>query len=178
MKCATRVHNLAHGIVPEVYYLHEVCHSCTNLVHGIVPEVYYLHKVCHLCTNLVHGIVLEEQWIWPIRDVAQNWRARSQKQKQKQCSLGDLSSVWENCILACTTAFVHSPHGRWCACVLFKIVSSSLGTSFAWKRRSHDVPWHAGQGGSKTRNQACCACAHSFGVQCRGMDYIRQAHFM
>ena len=50
-KCAACAHNLC--IVPEVYYLHEVCHSCTNLVHCIVPEVYYLHKVCHSCTNLV-----------------------------------------------------------------------------------------------------------------------------
>ena len=50
---------LVHGIVPEVYYLHEVCHSCTILVHGIVPEVYYLHEVCYSCTNLVHGIVPE-----------------------------------------------------------------------------------------------------------------------
>ena len=58
--------NLVHGIVPEVYYLHEVCHSCTTLVHGTVPEVYYLHEVCLSCTMLVHGRVLQEQWIWPI----------------------------------------------------------------------------------------------------------------
>ena len=58
MECATRVLTyLVHGIVPEVYYLHGVCHSCTNLVHGIVPEVYYLHGVCHSRTNLVHTIV-------------------------------------------------------------------------------------------------------------------------
>ena len=55
--------NLVHGMVPEVYYLHEVCHSCTNLVHGIVPEVYYLHEVCHSCTNLVHGIVPEVYYL-------------------------------------------------------------------------------------------------------------------
>ena len=55
--------NLVHGIVPEVYYLHEVCHSCTNLVHGIVPEVYYLHEVCHSCPNLVHGIVPEVYYL-------------------------------------------------------------------------------------------------------------------
>ena len=55
--------NLVHGIVPEVYYLHEVCHSCTNLVHDIVPEVYYLHEVCHSCTNLVHGIVPEVYYL-------------------------------------------------------------------------------------------------------------------
>ena len=55
--------NLVHGIVPEVYYLHEVCHSCTNLVHGIVPEVYYLHEVCHSCTNLVHSIVPEVYYL-------------------------------------------------------------------------------------------------------------------
>ena len=48
---------LVHGIVPEVYYmyLHEVHHSCTILVHGIVPEVYYLHEVHHSCTILVNG---------------------------------------------------------------------------------------------------------------------------
>ena len=39
------------------------------VVHGIVPEVYYLHEVCHSCTVLVHGIVLQEQWIWTIHDV-------------------------------------------------------------------------------------------------------------
>ena len=56
--------NLIHGIVPEVYYLHEVCHSCTNLVHGIVPEVYYLlHEVCHSCTILVHGTVPEVYYL-------------------------------------------------------------------------------------------------------------------
>ena len=55
--------NLVHGIVPEVYYLHELCHSCTNLVHGIVPEVYYLHELCHSCTNLVHGIVPEVYYL-------------------------------------------------------------------------------------------------------------------
>ena len=61
--------NLVHGIVSEVYYLHEVCHSCTNLVHGIVPEVCYLHEVCHSCTNLVHGIVprsLLPTWSMPL----------------------------------------------------------------------------------------------------------------
>ena len=62
MKCASRVLTIVHGI-PEVYYLHEVCQSCTNLVHGIVPEVYYLHEVCHSCTNLVHGIVPEVYYL-------------------------------------------------------------------------------------------------------------------
>ena len=61
--CHSCTINLVHGIVPEVYYLHEVCHSCTNLVHGIVPEVYYLHEVCHSCTNLVHGTVPEVYYL-------------------------------------------------------------------------------------------------------------------
>ena len=71
--------HVVHGIVPEVYYLHEVCHSCTNLVHGIVPEVYYLHEVCHLCTNLVHGIVLQLQWSF-IPYCSTDRRAKSKKE--------------------------------------------------------------------------------------------------
>ena len=55
--------DLVHDIVPEVYYLHEVCHSCTHLVHGTVPEVYYLHEVCQSCTDLVHDIVPEVYYL-------------------------------------------------------------------------------------------------------------------
>ena len=35
----------------------------------IEPEVYYLHELCQSCSNLFHGIVLQEQWIWSIHDV-------------------------------------------------------------------------------------------------------------
>ena len=52
-------------------------------------EVYYLHEVCHSCTNLVRGIVLQEQWIWPIHEILFHRLMR----KVSKRSLGDLPGV-------------------------------------------------------------------------------------
>ena len=56
------------------------------------PEVYYLHEVCRSCTNLVHSIVLQEQLIWPIRDVLFHKLTRKVSKRS--------NAVWET-YLAC-----------------------------------------------------------------------------
>ena len=60
-------------------------------------HVYYLHEVCQSCTNLVHGIVLQEQaWIWAIHNVVP--RIDAQVLEKKQCSLGDVPGICERTV--------------------------------------------------------------------------------
>ena len=35
----------------------------------LAPVVYYIHEVCQSCTNLAHDIVLQEQWILASHDI-------------------------------------------------------------------------------------------------------------
>ena len=154
-----------------------MCHSCTNLVHGIVPEVYYLHEVCHSCVrhNLVchhvHGStrsitprtmdLAQEQWIMTF--CSTNWHPRSQKEAVQ---FGRLTRRLIELAVSCACTFLAfterahcSPH-RWFVCVLFKIVSSSLGT-VASRGNAYPMMPHGRPGrGSKTHNQARSACAH------------------
>ena len=154
--------NLVHGIVPEVYYLHEVCHSCTNLVHGIVPEVYYLYEVCHSCTNLVHAIVLKEQWIWPICDVLLH---------KLTLKVSKRSSALHTCTYpACKRTVSRTHLTVYRTCPLFATQNGSPASSsrlrlVLWelvsRGNAYPVMPHGRSGSrSKTCNQDRCACTH------------------
>ena len=95
---------------PQKNTMHTSCNvtsAITSLFCGLMffdydqKSIYYPYEMCHSCT-LVHGIVLQEQWIWPIHDVLFHKLTR-----KKQCSLGDLTGVWENCI---SRARTHTGH--------------------------------------------------------------------
>ena len=153
-------------VTQQMYYLHQVCHSWTILVHGIVPEVYYLHEVCHSCTNLVHGIVLQEQWIWAIRDVLFHRLTRKFSKRS--------NAVWETyppcettASRARTLAFIERLH-----CLTPQLIGRLhlvLGTSFLRQAPYPMMPYG--------RGYQCSLCVRTF-IQCHGMDYSRQAHFM
>ena len=79
--------------------------------------------------------------------------------KKKQCSLGDLPGVWENCISR--GHFSVNWTRPLFACVKFQIVSSYLGTSFAWKCQSHDASRQAGQWEQNPSPSLLCVRAYN-----------------
>ena len=122
----------------------------------VIPEVYYLHEVCQSCTCPDHGRVLQEQWIWPVRDILFH-KLTSNVSKRS-------SAVWETCertvSRARTLAFIEhahcSPPQIGSSLRLRLVYQELVSCGSAYPMMSHGRPGR----GSETRNQVCCACVH------------------
>ena len=120
--------------------------------------------MCHLCINLVYGRVLQEQWIWPIHDVLFHKLTREVSKRS--------SAVWET-YLACerTVSRIHTlVYQKFNVPIVHHTHNSSLASNLRlrlvlWElvSRGNAYPMmpHGRPGrGSKTCNQAYCACTH------------------
>ena len=91
-------------------------------------------------------------------NLAHSWRfvpqTDAQGLKKKQCSLGDLPSVWENCIshTHLSVYHVHSTvDGTPASSLRLHLV---IGTRFVHQAPNSMMPY------GRPCNHACCACAH------------------
>ena len=81
-----------------------------------LPEVFYLHEVCHSCNNLFHSTVLHKQWV--IHDVLLHRLMRKVSKRSRAVWETYPPGVWENGI---SRVHPHCTHGTYGVlhCLLF-----------------------------------------------------------